>query len=221
MREQREAHSTDAVRRGPTHRTTAEPASAPGALASTAGGAPAPAAKPVQPAASGFPVFAVREWAARLYEQERLERDAVWWRQAWPFAVALGLAAAAAGVAWRWPVRESDLALGAAVVLAAAAVGVTVGGLLRLRAVRARRAAAAARPATVETLPESARAVVLDSPRLRFRRPADGPGFVALRDEVADVAPMGEFAASVLVWSLVMRDHVDGTLEDWVRGRHT
>lgn len=218
MREQREAHSTGAVRRGPAHRMTAEPASAP---AAAPGGTPASAAEPVQAAAAGFPVFAVREWAARLYEQERLERDAVWWRQAWPFAVALALAAAAAGVAWRWPVRESDLALGAAVVLAAAAVGVTVGGLLRVRAVRARRAAAAARPATVESLPASARAVVLDSPRLRFRRPSDGPGFVALRDDVAAAAPMGEFAASVLVWSLVMRGHVDGTLEDWVRGRHT
>jgi hypothetical protein len=172
-------------------------------------------------AASGFPVFAVREWASRYYEQERLERDAAWGRLAWPFAVALVLAAGATAVAWRWPVGESDLGLGLAVVLAAAAVGVTTGGLLRVRAIRARRAVAAARPATVESLPESARAVVLDSPRLRFRRPADGPGFAALRDDVAAAAPIGEFAASVLVWSLVMRDHVDGTLEDWVRGRHT
>ena len=208
MREQREAHSTDAVRRGPTHRMTG-PTTPP----STGDAAPQ--------AASGFPVFAVREWASRYYEQERLERDAAWGRLAWPFAVALGLAAGAAVVAWRWPVGESDLGLGLAVVLAAAAVGVTIGGLLRVRAIRARRAVAAARPATVESLPESARAVVLDSPRLRFRRPADGPGFAALRDDVAAAAPVGEFAASVLVWSLVMRDHVDGTLEDWVRGRHT
>ena len=60
---------------------------------------------------------------------------------------------------------------------------------------------------------------VLESPRLRFRRPTDGPGFVAVRDGVTAVAPVGDFAASVLVWALVMRGHVDGTLEDWVRGR--
>ena len=42
-----------------------------------------------------------------------------------------------------------------------------------------------------------------------------------MRDGVAAVAPMGEFAASVLVWALVMRDRVDGTLEDWVVGRRT
>ncbi|WP_196806050.1 hypothetical protein [Terracoccus sp. 273MFTsu3.1] len=208
MREQREAHSAEAVRRGPTHRTT--------------GVAPRSSVDDAAPqAASGFPVFAVREWASRFYEQERLERDAAWGRLSWPFVVALVLAAGAAAVAWRRPVGESDLGLGLVVVLAAAAVGVTIGGLLRVRSIRARRAVAAARPATVESLPESARAVVLDSPRLRFRRPADGPGFAALRDDVAAAAPVGEFAASVLVWSLVMRGHVDGTLEDWVRGRHT
>jgi hypothetical protein len=37
---------------------------------------------------------------------------------------------------------------------------------------------------------------------------------------VAAEAPVGELAASVLVWALVMRGQVDGTLEDWVRGRH-
>ena len=208
MREQREAHSAETVRRGPTHRTT-------GVAARSSVDDAVPQAAP------GFPVFAVREWASRFYEQERLERDAAWWRLSWPFAVALVLAAGAAVAAWRRPVGESDLGLGLVVVLAAAAVGVTIGGLLRVRAIRARRAVAAARPATVESLPESARAVVLDSPRLRFRRPADGPGFAALRDDVAAAAPVGEFAASVLVWSLVMRGHVDGTLEDWVRGRHT
>jgi hypothetical protein len=106
-------------------------------------------------------------------------------------------------------------------VLAAAAVGVTVGGLLRLRATRRRQAVAATRPATVENIPQAAPAAVLDSPRLRFRRPIDGPSFAAVRDGVAAVAPMGEFAASVLVWALVMRDRVDGTLEDWVVGRRT
>lgn len=168
----------------------------------------------------GFPVFAVREWAARLYEQERLERDAAWWRLAWPFLLALTLGAAAVAVAWRWPIRQSDYAFGSVVVLAAAAVGVVVGGLLRVRAVRKRRAAAAAQPATVESLPESARAAVLASPRLRFRWPADEPSFTAARDSVASLAPMGEFAAAVLVWALTMRGRVDGTLEDWVRGRH-
>ena len=210
MREEHGAHSTGAVRRRPVHEgmVVASPA------ARGSGGEQRPLAP------SGFPVFAVREWAARYYEQERLERDAACWRLAWPFGVALVLVAGAAAVAWRWPVRESDLAFGATVVLAAAAVGMTVGGLLRARPIRARRAAAAARPATVESLPESARALVLESPRLRFRRPVDGPGFAALRDDVAAAAPVGEFAASVLVWSLVMRAHVEGNLEDWVRGRH-
>lgn len=168
---------------------------------------------------SDFPVYAVREWAARFYEQERLRRDAAWWRLTWPFAVALALATAAAGVTRLWHVSESEIALGAAVVLGAAAVGVTVGGLLRWRATLRRRDVAAARPATVENLPHAARAAVLDSPRLRFRRPTDGPSFVAVRDGVASVAPMGEFTASVLVWALVMRGRVDGTLEDWVRDR--
>ena len=207
MRKEREAHGTGTVRRGHTHE----------AEVSTAAES---AVEQTPPVPSGFPVFAVREWAARYYEQERLGRDATWWRLAWPFGVALVLAAGAATVARRWPVRESDLALGATVVLAAAAVGVTVGGLLRVRAVGTRRAAATARPATVESLPESARAIVLDSPRLRFRRPTDEPGFAGVRDDVAAAAPVGEFAASVLVWALVMRGQVDGSLEDWVRGRH-
>ena len=47
---------------------------------------------------SDFPVYAVREWAARFYEQERLKRDAAWWRLTWPFAVALALATGAAAV---------------------------------------------------------------------------------------------------------------------------
>lgn len=199
-----------------------EPGSPGSADATTPVVAPEPSpASAALPAAPAFPVFAVREWAARFYEQERLERDAVWWRLAWPFGVAVVLGLGAATVAWRWQVREPDVAFGAAVVLGAAAVGVTVGGLLRLRTVRARRAAATARPATLESLPEAARAVVLESPRLRFRRPTDGPGFVAVRDGVTAVAPVGDFAASVLVWALVMRGHVDGTLEDWVRGRHS
>lgn len=170
---------------------------------------------------SDFPVFAVREWAARLYEQERLKRDAARWRLAWPFAAALALAAGAAAVTRLAPASGSEIVRGAAVVLAASAVGVTVGGLLRLRATRRRQAVAATRPATVENLPQAARAAVLDSPRLRFRRPTDGPSFAAVRDGVAAVAPMGEFAASVLVWALVIRDRVDGTLEDWVVGRRT
>ena len=128
---------------------------------------------------SDFPVFAVREWAARFYEQERLKREAAWWRLAWPFAVALALATGAAAVTRLWPVSASELALGTAVVLAAAAVGLTAGGLLRWRATRRRQSVAAARPATVENLPFAARAVVLDSPRLRFRRPTDGPSFAA------------------------------------------
>ena len=70
------------------------------------------------------------------------------------------------------------------------------------------------RPATVESLPESARAIVLDSPRLRFRRPTDEPGFAAVRDDVAAAAPVGETGGLVLVWALVMRGQVDGTLED-------
>jgi hypothetical protein len=208
MLEHREARTTEAVARGPAHRV--DEASTPMSTREAA-----------QPAGSGFPVFAVREWASRYYEQERLERDAAWPRLGWPFAIAVGLAAAGVVVARHWPVGESDLGLGLTVVLVAAAVGVTIGGVLRLRAIRARRAVAAARPATVESLPERARALVLDSPRLRFRRPIGGAGFVALRDDVAAAAPVGEFAASVLVWSLVMRGHVDGTLEDWVRGRHT
>ena len=177
-----------------------------------------PVPQPAEPV-TDVPVFAVREWASRLYEQERLRRDAAWWRLAWPFVIALVLAAGAGSVTRVWRVGESDLALGAAVVLAAAAVGVTVGGLIRWRAILRRQAVAAARPATVESLPAAARAVVLDSPRLRFRRPTDGASFAALRDDVAAEAPMGEFAASVLVWAVVMRDHVDGSLEDWVRGR--
>lgn len=169
--------------------------------------------------ADGFPVFAVREWAARYYEQERLTRDAAWWRLAWPFGMALVLVGGAAVVVWHWQARVPDLAFGAALVLAAGAVGMVVGGLIRLRVIRARRKAAAARPATLESVPETARAAVLDSPRLRFRRPTDGAGFAAIRDNVAAAAPVGQFAASVLVWALVMRDHTDGTLEDWVRGR--
>src|SRR3954469_1614642 len=171
------------------------------------------------PYPTDVPVFAVREWAARFHEQQRLRQDAVWWRLAWPFAVTLLLGAGAAGVAWRWPLPETDWALGAAVVLAAAAIGTAVGGLVRLRAVRVRLAAARSRPATVEDIPAAARAVVLDSPRIRFRRPTDGAGFAAVRDAVAATVPVGGFAAAVLVWALVMQGRVDGSLEDWVRGR--
>lgn len=194
MRRERGAHRTDPVLPAPV--------------------VPAPAER-----VSAVPVFAVREWASRVYEQERLKRDAAWWRLAWPFGVALVLAAGAGEVTRFWQVRESDIALGGAVVLAAAAIGVTVGGLLRWRAILRRQAIAAARPATVESLPPAARAVVLESPRLRFRSPTDGPSFAALRDEVAAAAPLGEFAASVLVWAVAMRGRVDGTLEEWVRGR--
>jgi hypothetical protein len=194
MRSEREAHRTDSVLSDQEGRTPAADASA-------------------------VPVFAVREWASRVHEQERLKREAAWWRLAWPFAVALVLAAGSGAVTRLWQVRESDLALGGAVVLGAAAVGVTAGGLIRWRAILRRQAVAAARPATVESLPEAARALVLESPRLRFRRPTDGPSFAAVRDDVAAAAPLGEFAASVLVWAVVMRDRVDGTLEDWVRGR--
>src|SRR6478672_9558295 len=130
---------------------------------------------------SDFPVFAVREWAARFYEQERLKREATWWRLAWPFAAALALAVGAAAVTRHWPTSASELALGTAVILAAAAFGVTAGGVLRWRATRRRQSVAAARPATLENLPFAARAVVLDSPRLRFRRPTDGPSFAAVR----------------------------------------
>ena len=168
-----------------------------------------------------FPAFAVREWAARLYEQERLKRESRWWRLAWPFLLALVLAGGAAAVARRWPIRESDLALGATVVLAAAAVGVVGGGLLRVLAIRRRRAVAAAQPATLESLPEVAKAAVLASPRLRFRWPTDGPSFTSARDSVAGLAPVGEFAASVLVWALTMQGRVEGSLEDWVRGRRS
>lgn len=198
MRRERGAHRTDPVLPDPVAPTVAPT---------------------VAPDVGAVPVFAVREWASRLYEQERLKRDAAWWRLGWPFAVALVLAAAAGAVTRVWQVRESDAALGGAVVLAAAAVGVTVGGLIRLRAILRRQAVAATRPATVESLPAAARAVVLESPRLRFRSPTDGPSFAALRDEVAAAAPMGDFAASVLVWAVVMRGRVDGTLEDWVRGQ--
>src|SRR3954465_5307516 len=145
-------------------------------------------------AGTGFPVFAVREWAARFYEQERLRHDAVWWRAGWPFPVALLLAAGAAGGARRWPLPETDAALGAAVVLAAAAVGTTAGGLVRLRALQVRLSAARERPATIEEIPAAARAVVLDSPRMRFRRPTDDAGFAAVRDGVAAIAPVGGFA---------------------------
>ncbi len=168
---------------------------------------------------NGFPVFAVREWASRFYEQRRLERDGAWWRLAWPFFIALLLGALAAGVATRWSLPQNDLALGACVVLTAAAVGVCVGGGLRWRAVRLRRKAAHARPATVDDLPGAARALVLDSPRLRFRRPADAAGVAALRDDVESLAPMGTFAATVLVWALVVDGDGETTLEDWVRGR--
>ncbi|WP_374970576.1 hypothetical protein [Terrabacter sp. BE26] len=167
-----------------------------------------------------FPVFAVREWAARFYEQERLRRDAVWWRLAWPFGVGLVLAGAAAAVAVRWHPRGPNLAFGSVVVLAAAAVGLTAGGVLRVRDIRARQSVARAHPTTVEEVPRAARAAVLESPRLRFRRPEDGASFAALRDEVAATAPVGQFAAAVLVWALVMQDSAGGTLEDWVRGRH-
>ena len=207
MRKDSEAHSNTAVRREPHHELTAV------GTRQSAAGHP-------QVEHPGVPVFAVREWAARFYEQDRLERDAAWWRLTWPFAVALVLAAGSAVVVWRCQVREPDLVFGGAVVLAAAAVGVIVGGVLRVRTIRSRRVAAATRPATVESLPEPARALVLDSPRLRFRRPTDAPAFAAVRDEVTAAAPVGEFAASVLVWALVMRGHVDGTLEDWVRARH-
>ena len=172
-----------------------------------------------RPPADHFPIFAVREWAARYYEQDRLRRETVWWRLSWPFAVALVLACGGA-VALRRYTGAPDLTFGSAVVLGAAAIGTAVGGLLRLRGLRARRAAARSHPATVEELPRAARAAVLESQRLRFRRPGDGASFAALRDEVAAAAPVGQFAAAVLVWALVMHDDVDGTLEDWVRGRH-
>ena len=171
-------------------------------------------------APSHFPVFVVREWAARYYEQDRLRRELVWWRTLWPFALALVLALAAAVVALRWRPQGPDATFGAAVVLGATATGTAVGGLLRLRGLMVRRATARSHPATVEELPSSARAAVLGSPRLRFRRPEDGASFAALRDEVAAAAPVGQFAAAVLVWALVMRDTAEGTLEDWVRGRH-
>ncbi|GAB3871909.1 hypothetical protein [Terrabacter terrigena] len=168
---------------------------------------------------NNFPVFAVREWASRFYEQHRLERDAVWWRIAWPFAVALALAALAALVGRQWALRQNDVAMGVAVVLAAAAVGVCVGGAIRWRSVSLRRRAARARPATVDDVPSAARAVVLDSPRLRFRRPADAAGFSAVRDDVASQVPVGAFAATVLVWALVVDGHGEGSLEEYVRGR--
>lgn len=171
-------------------------------------------------ATAHFPIFVVREWAARFYEQDRLRHETVWWRLLWPFAVALVLALVAAGVALRWRPHGPDPVFGTAVLLSAAAIGMTVGGLLRLRGLQVRRAAARAHPATVDELPRSARAAVLDSPRLRFRRPEDGASFAALRDEVAAAAPVGQFAAAVLVWALVMQDAGNGTLEDWVRGRH-
>ena len=170
-------------------------------------------------APTDFPVFAVREWAARFYEQEQLKLDGASWRVGWPFGLASFLAAGAVALGWRWPLQESEVALGGAVVLAAAAIGVGVGGVIRWRAVRVRRRAATSRPATVESLPEAARAVVLDAPRLRFRQPVDGPGFAAARDHVAAQAPVGAFAAGVLVWAVAMRGRVDGTLEEWVRGR--
>jgi hypothetical protein len=170
-------------------------------------------------AQSDFPVFAVREWASRFYEQRRLERDGAWWRITWPFAVALLLAVGAVAVAWRWPLRDSDVSMGVAVVLAAAAAGVGIGGTIRWRAVSLRRKAARSRPATVDDVPGAARRVVLDSPRLRFRRPTDGAGFLAVRDDVAAQAPVGTFAATVLVWALVIDGQVEGTLEEWVRAR--
>ncbi|GAA2031366.1 hypothetical protein GCM10009740_21450 [Terrabacter terrae] len=182
--------------------------------------APGTSAERWPPSRNHFPVFAVREWAARFYEQDRLRREAAWWRLAWPFGVAVLLAGAAAAVASRWHPRGPSLTFGAAVVLAAAAVGMTAGGLLRVRDIRSRQSAARAHPATVEEVPRAARAAVLESPRLRFRRPEDGASFAALRDEVAAAAPVGQFAAAVLVWALVMQDSAGGTLEDWVRGRH-
>lgn len=178
---------------------------------------PGIARDPLSP--SDFPVFAVREWASRFYEQHRLRRDGAWWRIGWPFAVALVLVALAVMVGLRWPPRQSDVAMGVAVVLAAAAVGVAIGGTIRWRAVRLRRKAAHARPATVDDLPAAARAAVLDSPRLRFRRPADAAGFSAVRDDVASQTPVGTFAATVLVWALVMDGRDEGTLEEWVTGR--
>jgi hypothetical protein len=106
-------------------------------------------------------------------------------------------------------------------VLSAAAsvgVGVAVGGWVRLRRVRVRLTAATARPATVENLPEAARAIVYGLPQLRFRWPSDRPSFAAARDSVARLVPVGPFAASVLVWALTVRGNLDGSLEDWVRG---
>ncbi len=177
---------------------------------------PRPTQDPLRP--NDFPVFAVREWASRFYEQRRLERDGAWWRLAWPFGVALLLGGLAGAVATRWPLTQNDVALGATVVLTAAAAGVCVGGIIRWRAVGLRRKAARSRPATVDELPSAARALVLDSPRLRFRRPADAAGIAAVRDDVASQAPLGRFAATVLVWALVVDDD-EATLEDWVRGR--
>jgi hypothetical protein len=49
--------------------------------------------------------------------------------------------------------------------------------------------------------------------------PLTTPPFLAVRDDVAAQAPVGLFAATVLVWALLMRDSVEGTLEDWVQGR--
>jgi hypothetical protein len=165
-----------------------------------------------------FPVFAVREWASRFYEQHRLERDGAWWRIGWPFAVATVLGAVAALAGRRWAARHDELGLGAAVVLAAAAVGLCVGGAIQWRAVGLRRKAARARPATVDDVPSAARSAVLDSPRLRYRRP-DAAGLSAVRDDLAAQAPVGTFAATVLVWALVVDGREEGTLEDWVRGR--
>ncbi|GAA5020571.1 hypothetical protein GCM10023258_09320 [Terrabacter aeriphilus] len=73
------------------------------------------------------------------------------------------------------------------------------------------------RPATVDSLPAAARDLVLDSPQLRYRRPRDAPGFAAARDAVARSAPVGPFAAGVLVWALAVDGHEDGTLEHWLR----
>jgi hypothetical protein len=170
-------------------------------------------------APSDIPVFAVREWASRFYAQERLRRDAAWWRIGWPFVLALLLAGGALAAGRHWPPQDSDAAMGVVVVLASAAAGVGLGGIIRWRAVSLRRRVAGAHPATVENVPSAARAAVLGSPRLRFRRPVDDAAFLAVRDDVAAQAPVGLFAATVLVWALLMRDSVEGTLEDWVQGR--
>ncbi|MER7072003.1 hypothetical protein [Terrabacter sp. NPDC000476] len=177
------------------------------------------------PPSSTFPAHAVREWAARLHEQELARRDASPRRLAWPFAVAAALLVGALAVAvprlvasgWAGLSDGGGFAFGAVVVLVAATVGLLVGGALRLRQARRRLEVARRRPATVGSLPAAARDLVLDSPQLRYRLPRDAPGFAAARDAVARSAQVGPFAAGVLVWALAVDGREDGTLEHWLR----